>query len=139
MPPAKAPARKPARVSRGPVILAAMINGVSLNEIAKTEDLSAKRVEKLLRDELRKRWIAPAQDYARLQIARLEALAVQLKEKSKNGNLPTIDRLLKVMDRLDRYHGFTKLAVLSTASREDVRDKLIVKMQQAGRTPARAK
>ncbi len=131
------PARKGARVSRGPAVLAAMINGVSLTDIAKSENMPPKRVEKTLRDELRKRWIAPAQDYARLQIARLEAIANQLKEKSKNGDLPTIDRLLKVMDRLDRYHGFTKLAALSTSSREDVREQLIVKLEQGARQPAR--
>lgn len=131
------PARKRARVSRGPAVLAAMINGASLEQIAKTEGLSPKRVERLLRDELRKRWIAPAQDYARLQIARLEAIAGQLKEKSKAGELPSIDRLLKVLDRLDRYHGFTKLAALSTPSHEDVRAKLIAKLEQAARKPAR--
>ena len=131
------PARKRAR-ARGPAVLAAMINGVSLTEIATTENIPPKSVEKMLRDELRKRWIAPAQDYARLQIARLEAIAILLKEKSKNGDLPTIDRLLKVLDRLDRYHGFTKLAALATSSREDIRETLIAKLEQGARQPARA-
>jgi hypothetical protein len=131
------PARKPARVSRGPAVLAAMINGATLTEIATSEELPLKRIEKMLRDELLKRWIAPVQEYARLQIVRLEAIANQLKEKSKNGDLPTIDRLLKVMDRLDRYHGFTKLAPLANSSREDVRQKLIVKIKQGARQPAR--
>jgi hypothetical protein len=133
------PARKRARANRGPALLAAVINGVSLADIAKSEEMAPKRVEKLIRDELRKRWIAPAQDYARLQIARLEVIATQLKEKSKNGDLPTIDRLLKVMDRLDRYHGFTKLAALSDSSREDMREKLIGKLEQGARQPARDK
>jgi hypothetical protein len=131
------PARKPARAKRGPAVLAALINGVSLTDIAATENIPAKRVEKMLRDELHKRWIAPAQDYARLQIARLEAIATQLKEKSKNADLPTIDRLLKVLDRLDRYHGFNKFAALAASSREDVREKLIVKLEQGARQPAR--
>src|ERR1700710_658170 len=118
------PARKRASAARRRALLAAMINGVSLEEITEREKITPKRLEKMLRDELRKRWIAPAQDYARLQIARLEALAAQLKEKSKKGDLPTIDRLLKVLDRLDRYHGFTKLMAVSEAAREDVREKL---------------
>jgi hypothetical protein len=112
-----------------------MINGVALGDIAKTHELTPKRVEKLLRDELRKRWIAPAQDYARLQIARLETIALQLKEKCGDGDLPAIDRLLKVLDRLDRYHGFTKLAALATAPREDVRAQLLKKLEQAARKP----
>ena len=86
----------------------------------------------MLRDELRKRWIAPVQDYARLQIARLEAIAGKLKEKAKEGHLPTIDRLLKVLDRLDRYHGFTKLAALATGSDAEAHKKLIIKLTQAG-------
>jgi hypothetical protein len=126
-------ARIRARVSRGPAVLAALINGVALEEIAKTENFTLKRVEKLLRDELRKRWIAPAQEYARLQIARLEAIASPLKDKARSGDLPTIDRLLKVMDRLDRYHGFTKLAALSSPSRDDVRAKLGAKFNSATR------
>ena len=125
--------RKRARVSRGPAVLAALINGVALEEIAKTESLTLKRVERMLRDELRRRWIAPAQDYARLQIVRLEAIASPLKDKAKSGDLPTIDRLLKVMDRLDRYHGFTKLAALSSPSRDDVRAKLGAKFVSATR------
>ena len=136
MAPVEQGARKRARVSRGPALLAALIGGVSLNEIAKAEGLTARRVEKMVRDELRKRWIAPAQDYARLQIARLETIAVQLKEKSKEADLPTIDRLLKVLDRLDRYHGFTKLVALASSSIEDVRPQLIAKLEQFSRTPA---
>jgi hypothetical protein len=132
---ASVPARKTARVSQGPAVLAAMINGVALGEIAKIHELTPKRVEKLLRDELRKRWIAPAQDYARLQVARLEPIAGQLKEKCATGDLPSIDRLLKVLDRLDRYHGFTKLAALSNAPREDVRAQLLKKLEQAARKP----
>jgi len=133
------PARKRARVSPGPAVLAAVINGVSLAEIAETHNIPLKRIEKALRDELHKRWIAPAQDYARLQIARLEVIATQLKENTTDGNLPTIDRLLKVMDRLDRYHGFTKLGALANASREDVRQKLLAKLEKGARQSARGK
>lgn len=135
----KEPVRKRARAKRGPAMLAAVINGVSLADIAASEEISPKIVEKTIRNELRKRWIAPAQDYARLQIARLEIIATQLKEKSRDGDLPTIDRLLKVMDRLDRYHGFTKLVALSESTREDVREQLIGKLEQGARQPARDK
>jgi hypothetical protein len=129
------PAQRRVREARGPAVLAAMISGASLKEIAELENLSLKRVEKLVRDQLRKRWIAPAQEYARLQIARLEAIAFVLKDEAKKGHLPTIDRLLRVLDRLDRYHGFNKLVALSTHSREDVRAKLIARYDQATRRP----
>lgn len=134
MAPVVEPARKRARVARGPAVLAAMISGESLDQIAQSQNISLKRVEKLLRDELNKRWIAPAQEFARLQIARLEWLAVLLKGKVKDGDLHTIDRLLKVLDRLDRYHGFNKFAALSAQSEEDVRAQLIARVEQAALT-----
>ena len=125
--------RKRARVSQGHLVLDAITNGVSLTEIAKSKNLSIKRVERLLRDEQQKRWTAATQDYARLQIARVETIAEFLTEKAKNGGLPTFDRLQKALDRLDRYHGFTKLAPLPKAPREDVRARLIAKLKQASR------
>jgi hypothetical protein len=128
----EAPARKRARVSRGPAALAAMIDGASVTEIAALQGITPKKVEQAIRRELRKRWIAPTQDYARLQIARLEAIAAKLKEKAKLGHLPTIDRLLKVMDRLDRYHGFTKLMAFATGSDAEAYKKLVIKLTQGG-------
>jgi hypothetical protein len=128
-------ARKRVRASHGPVVLAALLSGVTLEEIAETQGISRKTAERLMRAELRKRWIAPAQDYAKLQIARLEAIATSLKEKAKSGDLPTIDRLLKVLDRLDRYHGFNRFAALTTASREDVRPQLMRRFAQATTAP----
>jgi hypothetical protein len=124
-------ARKRVRVSKGPAVLSALLSGVTIEDIAKTEGIKVERVQKLLLSELRKRWIAPAQDYALLQIARLEAIAKPLKEKAKDGDLPYVDRLLKVLDRLDRYHGFNKFAALSSAAPEDVRVKLVTRLDQA--------
>jgi len=108
-------ARKPARVKRGPDILAAVVAGASFDDIAKAEGLPPKRVEKLLRDELQRRWVAPARDYARLQIARLGAMSAKLATKAEKGDLPTIDRMLRILDRLDRYHGFSKLTPATNA------------------------
>ena len=130
MAPQVGPVRRRARASQGPAVLAALLSGAALDDIAKAENLSRKVVERLVRNELRKRWIAPAQDFARLQIARLEAIAMSLKEKAKDGELPAIDRLLKVLDRLDRYHGFNKFAALTSAAGEDVRPQLFLKINQ---------
>ena len=118
MPPADAPvrARKAAPARRGPKILAALVAGASVDAIAEREGLSRKRVETMLRDELRRRWVAPAEDYARLQIVRLEAMSAKLAAKAEKGELPAIDRMLKILDRLDRYHGFTKLTPASSSS-----------------------
>ena len=82
----------------------------------KRSGLTRKRVETMLRDELRRRWVAPAEDYARLQIARLEAMAAKLAAIGREaGDLPAIDRVLKILDRLDRYHGFGRLTPATAA------------------------
>ena len=130
MPPADAPvrARKAAPARRGATIVAALISGQSVEAIAESEGLTRKRVEALLRDELRRRWVAPAADHARLQIARLEAMAATLAPLAEAGELPAIDRVLKILDRLDRYHGLGKLAAESDAPDEGARERLLAKL-----------
>jgi hypothetical protein len=130
MPPSVASARvrqvAPAR--RGPKILAALVAGESVDAIAEKERLSRKRVETMLRDELRRRWVAPAEDYARLQIARLEAMSARLAASAENGDLPAVDRMLKILDRLDRYHGFSRLTPTPSNYDEGARERLLTKL-----------
>ena len=130
MPPSVASprARKAASARRGPEILAALVAGESLDAIAQREALSCKRVEKVLRDELRRRWIAPPEDYARLQIARLETMSARLTPSAERGELPAIDRMLKILDRLDRYHGFSKLTPTPSSYDEGGRERLLTKL-----------
>jgi hypothetical protein len=130
MPPAAAPARarKNAPARRGPGILVALVAGETVDAIAEKEGLTRRRVETMLRDELRRRWIAPAEDYARLQIARLEAMAARLAAKAEKGDLPAIDRVLKILDRLDRYHGFSKLTAANVEADEGGRERLLAKL-----------
>lgn len=130
MPPSDAPARarKAAPARRGPPILAALVAGEGLDAIAESQGLSRKRVETLLRDELRRRWIAPAEDYARLQIVRLEAMSAKLAAKAESGDLPAVDRMLKILDRLDRYHGFTRLTAAAAAEDQGARERLLTKL-----------
>lgn len=127
-PPARSRARTPAPQRRGPQILLALVSGQSVEAIADAEGLTRKRVEKLLRDELRRRWIAPAEDYARLQIARLEAMAARLAPLAEDGELPAIDRMLKILDRLDRYHGFSKSVPAAGEPDEGARERLLAKL-----------
>jgi hypothetical protein len=126
-PPAKAPTR--ANRSRGQRILASLVAGAGLDEIGSIEKISRKRVEKILRDELHRRWVAPAQDFARIQIARLDNMVLQLIGRAQRGDLGAIDRVLKILDRLDRYHGFTRAthATVETYGPEE-RERLMNKI-----------
>ena len=130
MSPADAPdrARIAAPTRRGAKIVAALVSGQSVEAIAETAGLTRKRVEALLRDELRRRWVAPAADHARLQIVRLEAMAATLAPLAAAGDPPAIDRVLKILDRLDRYHGLGKLAPANDAPDAGGRERLLAKL-----------
>ncbi len=70
----------PTRAQR---VLASLIAGAGVDEIGAAEQLTRKRTENLLRQELRNRWVAPAEEFARLQIARLEQMILQLLDGSR--------------------------------------------------------
>jgi hypothetical protein len=124
----KAAPNKRAPNKRGPKILAALVAGTGLDEIAANEGLSRKRAESALRDELRRRWVAPTEDYARVQITRLEVMMTRLAQKIEDGDLAAVDRMLKILDRLDRYHGFTRASPSGPAYDETARERLLAKL-----------
>ena len=119
---------KRARSTRAQKVLASLIAGVGLDEIGAAERLTRKRTESILRQELRNRWVAPAEDFARLQIARLEQMLLKLLERLQNGDLEAIDRAVKIVDRLDRYHGFTKAKRMPEQYGEEERARLLKKL-----------
>jgi hypothetical protein len=121
---------KRARVTRAQRILASLIAGSGVDEIAGKERLTPKRTESILRQELRSRWVAPAEDFARLQIARLEQMILKLLERLQSGDLKAIDRALKIVDRLDRYHGFTKANRMPEPYGEEDRIRLLKKINE---------
>jgi hypothetical protein len=92
--------------------------------------LPRKRVEKLLSEELQNKWLAPAQDYARLQIARLEPIYAKLRSRAEKGDLRAVDQILRVLDRLDRYHGFSKAAPRKRPYDDDARARLMAKLNR---------
>ena len=124
---APARARKAAPVRRGPQVFAALVAGQSLEAIADDQGLTRRRVETLLRDALKRRRVAPPGDHARVQIARLEAMAATLAPLAAAGELPAIDRALKVLDRLDRYH-LGKLATPPAPPEAGARERLLAKL-----------
>ena len=124
------PRSKRSRVPRAQRVLASLIAGAGVDEIGATERLTRKRTESILREELRNRWVAPAEDFARLQIARLEQMILKLLDRLQNGDLKAIDRALKIVDRLDRYHGFTKGKPVPEPYGEEERVRLLKKVNE---------
>lgn len=111
-------------------VLAALVAGAGLDEISVAEKLTRKRTENVLREALRNRWVAPAEEFARLQIARLEQMIVMLRDRIRGGELKAIDRALKIADRLDRYHGFSKGRPLPEQYGEEERARLLKKVNE---------
>jgi hypothetical protein len=91
---------KRSSATRAQRILASLIAGAGVDDIGAAERLTRKRTESILRQELRNRWVAPTEDFARLQIARLEQMILKLLDRLQNGDLDAIDRALKIVDRL---------------------------------------
>jgi hypothetical protein len=130
-----APVVPPHRARR---MLAALIGGFSPDAIGAEEDLPVKTVEQALRDELSRRWMAPVADFAKIQIARLESLCLQLMDRVEAGELPAVDRALKIIDRLDRYHGFHRASPALEQYGDEHRARLLAKLNAAAASLADA-
>jgi DNA-binding CsgD family transcriptional regulator len=80
--------------------------GASIGEIAAQEGLSLKRMRNLVREILAQRMPQPPAEFVALQISRLsEALLVSYSAMS-GANLKAVDRVVRIVRELDRYHGF---------------------------------
>jgi hypothetical protein len=94
------------QVRRDLRILARLGAGVSVGEIAARESLSPRRVRELVAKRLAERALLPTEQFAALQVGRLsEALLVSYGSMT-GGNLQAVDRVVKIVRELDRYHGF---------------------------------
>jgi hypothetical protein len=118
------------RASRAQRALASIIAGTGVDEISTTERLTRKRTESILHQELRNRGVAP-DCFAWLQIARLEQMFLKLLDRLQDGGLRAIDRALRIVDRLDRYHGFTSAKRVPEPYREEERLRHLKKITKS--------
>ena len=70
--------------------------------------------------------LSPA-DFAKQQIARLEGMLAGLLERANAGEPAVVDRILKILDRLDRYNGFSPESP-RVESEEDARERILQKL-----------
>jgi len=128
-----------APVAMGPRALDLLMSGRSVDNIADARNHTRARVERILRAELKAISIRPARDYAKLQIRRLEAMLVRLIEKANDGDLAAVDRILKILDRLDRYHGFARLPPTSPQADDQAYEQLLKKLADMAARREKAK
>jgi hypothetical protein len=93
-------------------------------------EISRRRIEDLLHEHLRRLWVAPAEEFARLQIARLDAMILKLIGRIQDGDLEAMDRTLMIINSLDRLPGFIK-ARRDEPYTEEARARLLQKLYDA--------
>ena len=101
-------ARRAARVAKAKRerrIVDLLNRGVSVAEIAAREEVTEKRMRALVSEILARRMPEPPAEFLALQVSRLnEALLVAYGAMS-GANLRAVDRVVKIVRELDRYHG----------------------------------
>ena len=123
------PAPKGARSNRDRRMFESFLRGAGPEAIAEEEDLPSGEVETVVREELGRRWVAPLSDFAKIQIARLERLCLVALDQAQRGELKAIDRAVKIFDRLDRYHGFSRASPAIQTYGEEERQRLLDKIE----------
>jgi hypothetical protein len=94
------------RFKRERLIIDCLNRGVSVAEIAVKLGVTEKRMRAIIKEALAAHMPGPPQEFVALQIGRLnEALLVAYSAMS-GMNLRAVDRVVKVVRELDRYHGF---------------------------------
>ncbi len=106
-------------------ILAMVQSGFSYEAIARDENLSRERVRQIVAQSLDEREGGTRLDLARVQIARLEPALRLAARGVADGELRAIDRLLKVLDRLDKYGA---VADAKRSVNEGGRERLLAKL-----------
>ncbi len=87
-------------------IVGLLNRGVSIAEIADREGVSERGMRKYVRSVLARRAPQPPEEFLALQVSRLnEALLVAYSAMS-GSNLQAVDRVVRIVRELDRYHGF---------------------------------
>jgi hypothetical protein len=99
-----------AKAAREGHIIDLLNRGVSVAEIASRSGVSIKHMRNLVRKILAERMPQPPAEYLALQVGRLnEALIVSysaMYDSTTGANFEAIDRVIRIVRELDRYHGF---------------------------------
>jgi hypothetical protein len=105
----------------------------SIDEICTKEKTPSNRIEDMPRDELRRRWVTPAEELARLQIARLDGMIHKLIGRIQGGDLEAIDCALTIVTRLDQHPRFSRELSLPERYSEGDRARLLKLNEAAAR------
>ena len=108
-------------------IFAGLREGLSYDEIAAEEGVTATRIRQIVSEVLQKRAVDSGADHAKLQLDRLTPLMQLAAEAVAAGDIRAITPYLKVLDRLDRYQ---TVAVAHQVYDDEARKKLMDKINR---------
>jgi hypothetical protein len=89
--------------------------GVPIAEIALQEGLSVRRAREVVQEILARREVDPPAGFVQLQIGRLSDAMMVAHAAMMEGNMHALDRVLRIVGELDRYHGFSGAAAQPAA------------------------
>jgi len=115
------------RADRRTRIFARLQEGWSYEAIAQQENLTRERIRQIVAETLAGRAVDPSRDHLRLQIARLDPALRLAAQQVAAGDLRGVDRLIRVLDRLDKYQGAAAMAG-DARSNDDAYEKLMAKL-----------
>jgi len=105
------PSARRASAERKLRILERLTAGVSVAHIAQTEKLTIRRVRQIIGEMLARREVDPPAGFVQLQIARLSDAMSVAHTMMMEGDLQAMDRVVKIVGELDRYHGFGRAEI----------------------------
>jgi hypothetical protein len=97
---------KQAKASRNVKLFNLLKAGMSIAEIALQEGLSVRRARETVQELLARREIDPPAGFVQLQIGRLSDAMMVAHTAMMEGDMHALDRVLRIVGQLDRYHGF---------------------------------
>jgi DNA-binding CsgD family transcriptional regulator len=102
-----------AKADRERQIVGLLNRGLSVAEIASQSGVSIEHMRNLVRKILAERMPQPPAEYLALQVSRLnEALLVSysaMHNSATGANFEAVDRVVRIVRELDRYHGFAAI------------------------------
>src|SRR5271165_1661451 len=102
-------ARREARLkkdTRERRIIGMLNRGVSIAEIAAREGVTLRRMQIVVKDILVRRAPPAPSEYLALQVSRLNEAMMVAYGSMAGGNLTAVDRVVRLVKEMDRYHGF---------------------------------
>ncbi len=94
------------RFKREQSIVNSLNRGLSVVEIAARVGVGEKRMRAIIREILARRAPAPPEEFVAIQVSRLNEALLVAYNAMTGMNLKAVDRVVRIVRELDRYHGF---------------------------------